>query len=114
MFNKILIANRGEIACRIIYTAKRLGIRSVAVYSDADVNARHVSLADEALAIGPAPARDSYLVAEKLIYAAEHTGASRNPVKQSAAAGGSLYYWIPGQARNDDPLGQARNNDGEA
>ena len=75
MFNKILIANRGEIACRIIHTAKRLGISSVAVYSDADVNARHVSLADEALAIGPAPARDSYLVAEKLIYAAEHTGA---------------------------------------
>ena len=75
MFNKLLIANRGEIACRIIHTAKRLGIRSVAVYSDADVNARHVSLADEALAIGPAPARDSYLVAEKLIDAAEHTGA---------------------------------------
>ncbi len=75
MFNKILVANRGEIACRIIHTAKRLGIRSVAVYSDADVNARHVSLADEALAIGPAPARDSYLVAEKLIDAAEHTGA---------------------------------------
>ena len=75
MFNKILVANRGEIACRIIHTAKRLGIRSVAVYSDADINARHVSLADEALAIGPAPARDSYLVAEKLIDAAEHTGA---------------------------------------
>ena len=75
MINKLLIANRGEIACRIIHTAKRLGIRSVAVYSDADVNARHVSLADEALAIGPAPARDSYLVAEKLIDAAEHSGA---------------------------------------
>ena len=75
MFNKILVANRGEIACRIIHTAKRLGIRSVAVYSDADINARHVSLADEAIAIGPAPARDSYLVAEKLIDAAEHTGA---------------------------------------
>ena len=75
MFNKILIANRGEIACRIIHTAKRLGVGTVAVYSEADVNARHVSLADEAVAIGPAPARDSYLAAEKLIAAAERTGA---------------------------------------
>ena len=75
MFNKLLIANRGEIACRIIHTANRLGVRSVAVYSEADVNARHVSLADEAIAIGPAPARDSYLVAEKLLEAAKRTGA---------------------------------------
>ena len=75
MFNKILIANRGEIACRIIHTANRLGVRSVAVYSEADVNARHVSLADEAIAIGPAPARDSYLVAEKLLEAAKRAGA---------------------------------------
>ena len=75
MFNRILIANRGEIACRIIHTAQRLGIGTVAVYSEADVNARHVSLADEAVAIGPAPARDSYLAAEKLISAAERTGA---------------------------------------
>ena len=75
MFHKILIANRGEIACRIIHTARRLGVGTVAVYSEADVNARHVSLADEAVAIGPAPARDSYLAAEKLISAAERTGA---------------------------------------
>ncbi len=75
MFNKILIANRGEIACRIIHTAKRLGIGTVAVYSEVDVNARHVSLADEAVAIGPAPARDSYLAVEKLIGAAELIGA---------------------------------------
>ena len=75
MFNKLLIANRGEIACRIIHTAQRLGIGTVAVYSEADVNARHVSLADEAVAIGPARARDSYLAAEKLISAAERTGA---------------------------------------
>ena len=75
MFNKLLIANRGEIACRIIHTAKRLGTRSVAVYSEADVNARHVSLADEAIAIGPAPARDSYLVAETLLEAANRAGA---------------------------------------
>ena len=75
MFNKILIANRGEIACRIIQTAKRLGVGTVAVYSEADLNARHVALADEALAIGPAPARASYLVAEKLIGAALRSGA---------------------------------------
>ena len=75
MFNKILVANRGEIACRIISTAQRLGVGTVAVYSEVDVNARHVSLADEAVAIGPAPARDSYLAVEKLISAAERTGA---------------------------------------
>ena len=75
MFNRILIANRGEIACRVIHTAKRLGIRTVAVYSEADVNARHVSLADEAVAIGPAPARDSYLVGKKLVEAARQTNA---------------------------------------
>ena len=75
MFNKILVANRGEIACRIIHTAKRLGIKSVAVYSEVDVSARHVTLADEAIAIGPAPARDSYLATEKLIEAAGRSGA---------------------------------------
>ncbi len=61
MFSKILIANRGEIACRIIRTARRLGIASAAVYSDADRTAMHVALADEAFRIGPAPARASYL-----------------------------------------------------
>ena len=75
MFNKILIANRGEIACRIIHTAKRMGVGTVAVYSKADIDARHVSMADEAVSIGPAPARDSYLAVEKLIGAAERTGA---------------------------------------
>ncbi|MCY4211767.1 MAG: acetyl/propionyl/methylcrotonyl-CoA carboxylase subunit alpha [Gammaproteobacteria bacterium] len=75
MFNKLLIANRGEIACRIIHTAKRLGISTVAVYSEADANARHKQLADEAVAIGPAPARDSYLAGEKLIRAATGAGA---------------------------------------
>ncbi|PLW81013.1 3-methylcrotonyl-CoA carboxylase [Kineobactrum sediminis] len=75
MFNKLLIANRGEIACRIIKTARRLGIATVAVYSDADRDALHVQLADEAVHIGPAPARESYLVIEKIIEAARSTGA---------------------------------------
>jgi 3-methylcrotonyl-CoA carboxylase alpha subunit len=75
MFSKLLIANRGEIACRVIRTAKRLGIRTVAVYSDADVGALHVALADEAIRIGPAPALDSYLVAERIIAAAHSVGA---------------------------------------
>mgnify|MGYP003475861966 CR=1 FL=1 len=75
MFNKILIANRGEIACRVIKTARRLGIKTVAVYSEADAGARHVRLADEAVLIGPAPARESYLVIERIIAAAKQTGA---------------------------------------
>ena len=75
MFTKILIANRGEIACRIVRTARRLGVRTVAVYSEADVNARHVRLADEAVCIGPASARESYLVGERIIDAAQRTGA---------------------------------------
>ena len=75
MFSKILIANRGEIACRVIKTARRLGIKTVAVYSDADRNARHVAMADEAVHIGPPAARESYLVAERIIDAARRTGA---------------------------------------
>ena len=74
-FNRILIANRGEIACRIIQTCRRLGIETVAVYSDADANARHVRLADEAVYLGPAPARESYLCADKVIDAALRSGA---------------------------------------
>jgi len=75
LFTKILIANRGEIACRVIKTAKRLGIATVAVYSDADANARHVRLATEAVHIGPAAARESYLKIEHIIDAARNTGA---------------------------------------
>ncbi|MCD7099623.1 acetyl/propionyl/methylcrotonyl-CoA carboxylase subunit alpha [Stenotrophomonas sp. MMGLT7] len=75
MFDKILIANRGEIACRVIATCRRLGIASVAVYSDADRDARHVRLADEAVRIGPAPARESYLRGDALLAAAHATGA---------------------------------------
>ena len=75
MFFKILIANRGEIACRVIRTARRMGIATVAVYSDADVRAPHVAMADESVRIGPAAAAESYLVAEKIILACKETGA---------------------------------------
>ena len=75
MFTKILIANRGEIACRVIATAQKMGIATVAVYSDADKEARHVKLADEAVHIGAAPSRESYLVADRIIAAAKQTGA---------------------------------------
>ncbi|MCW5650596.1 MAG: acetyl/propionyl/methylcrotonyl-CoA carboxylase subunit alpha [Ramlibacter sp.] len=75
MFTKILIANRGEIACRVILTARKMGIQTVAVYSDADRDARHVELADEAVHIGAAPSRESYLLADKIIAACKQTGA---------------------------------------
>ncbi len=75
MFKKILIANRGEIACRIMKTAKKLGIKTVAVYSDADADALHVEMADEAIHIGPPAAAESYLIAEKIIAAAKESGA---------------------------------------
>jgi propionyl-CoA carboxylase alpha chain len=75
MFKKILIANRGEIACRVIKTARKMGIATVAVYSEADKDARHVELADEAVLIGPAPSRESYLQADKIIAACKQTGA---------------------------------------
>jgi 3-methylcrotonyl-CoA carboxylase alpha subunit len=75
MFTKILIANRGEIACRVIRTARRMGVRTVAVFSDADANARHARLADEAVHIGPPPARESYLDIARILDAARKTGA---------------------------------------
>ncbi|AQR72711.1 acetyl/propionyl/methylcrotonyl-CoA carboxylase subunit alpha [Sphingomonas sp. LM7] len=75
MIRSLLIANRGEIACRIIRTARRMGVRTVAVYSDADAGALHVRQADEAVHIGPSPARESYLVGDKIIAAAKATGA---------------------------------------
>jgi 3-methylcrotonyl-CoA carboxylase alpha subunit len=99
MFSKILVANRGEIACRVFTTARRLGIATVAVYSDADARAKHVALADEAVRIGPAPVAESYLRADRIIEAAVRTGAqaihpgygfmSENPgfVEQVEAAG---------------------------
>jgi 3-methylcrotonyl-CoA carboxylase alpha subunit len=75
VITSLLIANRGEIACRVIRTARKLGIRTVAVYSDADAKALHVRMADEAVHIGPSPARESYLVGEKIIAAAKESGA---------------------------------------
>jgi len=109
MFSKILIANRGEIACRIIKTARRMGIATVAVYSAADANARHVRLADEAVQIGGAEAKDSYLVAERILQAALATGAqavhpgygflSENDVFADAcAAAGVVFIGPPAQA----------------
>ena len=99
MFKKILIANRGEIACRVIRTARRMGVATVAVYSDADARSLHVAMADEAVNIGPAPVSESYLRADRIIEAAKTTGAeaihpgygflSENPgfVEQVTAAG---------------------------
>ena len=75
MFKKILIANRGEIACRVAATARRFGVRTVAVYSDADARAKHVAVCDEALHLGAAPAAQSYLLGEKIITAALASGA---------------------------------------
>src|SRR6266705_5346145 len=75
MFKRILIANRGEIACRVIKTARKMGIETVAVYSEADKDALHVTMADEAVAIGPPQAAESYLVIEKIVDACKRTGA---------------------------------------
>ena len=74
MIGSLLIANRGEIACRVIRTAQQLGLRTVAVYSDADAKALHVRMADEAVHIGPSPARESYLVGDRIIAAAKTRG----------------------------------------
>ena len=75
MFDKILIANRGEIACRVIRSAQKMGIKTVAVYSEADRNALHVQMADEAVFIGPPPSTQSYLLKEKILQACIDTGA---------------------------------------
>src|SRR3546814_16384738 len=75
MINKVLFANRGEIACRVIKTARRMGIATVAVYSDADARAPFVQMADEAVHIGPSPASESYLIDDKIIAACKATGA---------------------------------------
>lgn len=76
LFEKILIANRGEIACRVIRTARRMGIRTVAIHSDADANAMHVQMADESCRIGEAEVTKSYLLSDVILAAAKRTGAS--------------------------------------
>ena len=105
MFGSLLIANRGEIACRIMKTARRMGLRTVAVYSDADAGARHVRLADEAVRIGPAAARESYLVVDHIIDAAKRSGAeaihpgygflSENPLLAEACAANGVVFVGP-------------------
>src|SRR6266571_2821647 len=109
MFASVLIANRGEIACRIARTARRLGLRTIAVYSDADAGALHVRLADEAHRIGPAPARDSYLLGDRLIEVAKRAGADclhpgygflseRPELAESCAAAGIVFVGPPPDA----------------
>jgi propionyl-CoA carboxylase alpha chain len=105
MFSSLLIANRGEIACRVIRTARRMGIRTIAVYSDADRDAVHVKLADEAVHIGGSPARDSYLSIEKIVAACKQTGAeavhpgygflSENPAFAAALAAENIIFVGP-------------------
>src|SRR5258706_13216732 len=95
MFKKFLIANRGEIACRVIKTARKMGIATAAVYSDADADALHVEMADEAVAIGPSPAAQSYLLIDKMVAADKQTGGEAvHPgygfLSERAAFGGAL------------------------
>ena len=109
MFDKILIANRGEIACRVIKTARKMGIKTVAVYSDADRNALHVQMADEAYLIGPAPARESYLRIDRIIEVAKQAKAAsihpgygflseRAEFAEACAANGIVFVGPPASA----------------
>ena len=105
MFDKILIANRGEIACRVIKTARKMGIKTVAIYSDADRNALHVEMADESVHIGPPPANQSYIVIDKVMEAIKATGAqavhpgygflSENPKFAEALAAANVAFIGP-------------------
>src|SRR2546428_14016116 len=98
MFKRILIANRGEIACRIIKTARRMGIETVAVYSQADRDALHVEMADAAVAIGPPPAAESYLSIEKVIAAARRTRARAGPPRYGLLSDGAAFAPAPAPA----------------
>src|ERR1700760_144066 len=91
MFKRILIANRGEIACRVIKTARKMGIATVAVYSEADRDALHVEMADEAVFIGPPAAAESYLVIEKIVEACKKTGAQAVHPGYGFLAGGETF-----------------------
>src|ERR1700689_1129510 len=105
MFRKVLIANRGAIACRIARTLRRMGVASVAVFSEADAHSAHVAACDEAVAIGPSPAAQSYLDAEKILAAARQTGAeaihpgygflSENPGFADACAAAGIAFIGP-------------------
>ena len=115
MFASVLIANRGEIACRIARTAKRLGMRTIAVYSEADAQALHVRQCDEAHPIGPAPAAESYLVASQIIDVARKSGAqcihpgygflSENPEFAEACAAGRHRVRRPAACTRSAPWG---------
>ncbi|MCG8370634.1 MAG: acetyl/propionyl-CoA carboxylase subunit alpha, partial [Proteobacteria bacterium] len=106
MFEKILIANRGEIACRVMRTCRRLGIPTVAVFSEADAGALHVTMADEAVPIGPPPAAESYLLIDRIVEACKATGAtavhpgygflSENPAFADALAAAGISFIGPG------------------
>ena len=99
MFSKILIANRGEIACRVIRTARRMGIGTVAVYSDADAKALHVAMADEAVHIGPSPVAESYLRGDKIIAAAQSDRRRGHPSRLRLPVGKPRFrrrrWWQP-------------------
>ena len=99
MFDKILIANRGEIACRVIHTAKRLGVRTAAVYSDADISSMHVEMAGEAYHIGPAPASESYLKAETLIEVAKKRASEHGKCRGNT-------FWNIGKSYGIDTFGK--------
>ena len=125
MFRTLLIANRGEIACRVIRTARRMGIATVAVYSDADAGAPHVAMADEAVRIGPPPARESYLRGDVILAAAKETGAdaihpgygflSENAEFAEACADGGRRLRRPAAGRDPrhGPEGPRQGADGE-
>ena len=104
LFDKILVANRGEIALRVMRTAKRLGVRTVAVFSDADARAPHVKFADEAVCVGPAPSTESYLNVDAILDAMRRTGAqvrvtSPKPRRQPGAARCRWLWAAPGFSR---------------